>query len=34
MIRDHNMVVEEKFPMSEQGYTTGKLLDATECQKL
>ena len=32
MIRDHKMVAEEKFPMSEQGYTTGKLLDGTECQ--
>ena len=28
------MVSEEKFPMSEQGYTTGKLLDGTECQIL
>ena len=28
------MVVEEKFPMSEQEYTTGKLLDGTECQIL
>ena len=34
MIRDHKMAVEEKFPMSEQGYTTGKLLDGTECQIL
>ena len=34
MIRDHKMVAEEKFPMSEQGYTTGKLLDGTECQIL
>ena len=25
MIRDHKMVVEERFPISEQGYTTGKL---------
>ena len=24
MIRDHKMVAEEKFPMSEQVYTTGK----------
>ena len=30
MIRDHKMVAEEKFPMSEQGYTTGKLLDGTD----
>ena len=34
MVRDHKMVVEEKFPMLEQGYTTGKLLDGTECQIL
>ena len=34
MIRDHIMVSEEKFPMSEQGYTTGKLLDGTKCQIL
>ena len=34
MIRDHKMAAEEKFPMSEQGYTTGKLLDGTECQIL
>ena len=25
---------EEKFPISEQGYMIGKLLDGTECQKL
>ena len=34
MIRDLKVVTEEKFPMSEQGYTTGKLLDGTECQIL
>ena len=34
MVRDHKMVAEERFPMSEQGYTTGKLLDDTECQIL
>ena len=34
MIRDHKMVAEERFPMSEQGYTTGKLLEGTECQVL
>ena len=34
MITDHTMVAEEKFAMSEQGYTTGKLLDGTECQLL
>ena len=32
MIRNQEMAAEEKFPMSEQGYTTGKLLDGTECQ--
>ena len=26
--------VEERFPISEQGYTVGKLLDGTECQIL
>ena len=25
---------EESFPISEQGYTLGKLLDGTECQLL
>ena len=34
MVRDHKMVAEEKFPLSEQGYTTGKLLDGTECHIL
>ena len=34
MVRDHKMVAEERFPMSKQGYTTGKLLDGTECQTL
>ena len=34
MVRDHKMVAEGRFPMSEQGYTTGKLLDGTECQIL
>ena len=34
MIRDQNMVTEERFPMSEQGYTMGKLLDGTECHIL
>ena len=29
MIRDHKIAAEEKFPMSEQGYTTGQLLDCT-----
>ena len=34
MVRDHKNVAEEKFPVSEQGYTTGKLLYGTECQIL
>ena len=34
MIRDHKIVAEEKFPMSEQGYTMGRLLDGTEYQIL
>ena len=34
MVRDHKIVAEERFPLSEQGYTTGKLLDSTECQIL
>ena len=34
MIRDHKLTAEENFPMSEQGYTTDKLLDGTECQIL
>ena len=34
MARDHKMVAEERFSISEQGYTTGKLLDATKCQIL
>ena len=34
MVRDHKMVAKERFPMSEQGYTTGKLFDSTECQIL
>ena len=32
MIRDHKMTTEEKCLMSEQGYTTGKLLDGSGCQ--
>ena len=34
MVRQHKMVVEERFPMSVQRYTTGKLLDDTKCQIL
>ena len=32
IVKDHKMVAKERFPMSEQGYTMGKLLDSTECQ--
>ena len=32
--RDSKIRVEETFPISEQGYTVGKLLDGTECQIL
>ena len=32
--RENKTTAEEKFPISEQGYTTGKLLDDTECQIL
>ena len=34
MIRDDNLTIEEKFSITEQGYTVGKLLDGTECQIL
>ena len=34
IIKDQNMAAEEKFLMSEQGYTTGKVLDGTKCQIL
>ena len=34
MIWDNNLMVEEKFSITEQGYTEGKLLDGTECQIL
>ena len=34
MVRSDNIKVEERFPISEQGYTVGKLLDGTECQIL
>ena len=34
MVRDYKMVAGKRFPISEQGYTTGKLLDSTECQIL
>ena len=34
MSRTSKIKVEEAFPISEQGYTVGKLLDGTECQIL
>ena len=34
VIRDNKIAAEEKFLISEQGYTTGRLLDGTECQIL
>ena len=34
IIRASKITVEEKFPISEQGYMIGKLLDGTECQIL
>ena len=34
MTRANKIKAEEKFPISEQGYTVGKLLDDTECQIL
>ena len=32
--RASKVKVEERFPISEQGYALGKLLDGTECQIL
>ena len=29
--RVNKIIVEERFPISEQGYTVRKLLDGTEC---
>ena len=34
MINIDKIKVEERLPISEQGYTVGKLLDGTECQIL
>ena len=34
MTRLDKINVEERFPISEQGYTVGKLLDGMECQIL
>ena len=31
---DKDLAIEEKFPITEQGYAVGKLLDGTECQIL
>ena len=32
--KGNKLKAEESFPISEQGYTLGKLLDGTECQLL
>ena len=34
MTQDNELTVEEKFSITEQGYTVVKLLDSTECQIL
>ena len=34
MTKDSRVKAEESFPISEQGYTMGKLLDGSECQVL
>ena len=34
MTRLDKIKAEEKFPISEKGYTVGKLLDGIECQIL
>ena len=34
MTQDKDLMVEQKFPISESGYTLGKLMDGTECQIL
>ena len=31
IVKENKITTEEKFLISEQGYTTGKLLDGTEC---
>ena len=31
---EHKLKAEETFPISEHGYTLGRLLDGTECQLL
>ena len=34
MTQDKDLMVEQKFPISQLGYTIGKLMDGTECQLL
>ena len=34
MIRDTKIKTEERFPITHQGFASGKLLDGTECQIL
>ena len=34
MIQDDDLMIEEKFLITEPGYTVGKLLNGTECQTL
>ena len=34
MMRDTNIKAEERFPITGQGFASGKLLDGTECQIL
>ena len=34
MIRDKDLMVEQKFPISKSGYTVGKLMDGMECKML
>ena len=34
ILKESKITAREKFPISEQGYTTGKLLDGTVCQIL
>ena len=34
MTRDTKIKVEERFPITGQGFATGKLMDSTECQIL
>ena len=34
VVKENKITAEDKFPISKQGYTTGKLLDGTKCQIL